>query len=72
MILLLGIACLTWTLFELARLCETAPTPLGPLSATGSPASRPNASAPGRKRFRAWDESGRSIQVDDLGARPGR
>ena len=64
MIPLLGMACVAWTAFEISRLVERGKRPA--LAAEGS-ASEPRARRPRRRRFAAWDEAGRPIDVEDLG-----
>ena len=69
MIPLLGCACVAWTAFELFRLARSETRPAfatsgaDPIS-TEAP-SRPHAA--GRRRFAAWDDRGRPIEVEDLG-----
>ncbi|MEM9176354.1 MAG: hypothetical protein AAGC67_14090 [Myxococcota bacterium] len=64
MIPLLGMACVAWTAFEIARLVQRTGRPS--LAAEGPPAE---ARPPRRRRrhFAAWDERGRPIDVEDLG-----
>ncbi len=66
-----GIACVAWTAFELLELSRVRPD----AGAASRPFSRPHdnhrRTAPtGRsRRFAAWDDHGRPIDVEDLGTR---
>ena len=61
----LGIVCVAWTATELLRMSAAAlqSAPASPRNAT-APASR---TGPRSKRFAAWDDHGRPIDVEDLG-----
>lgn len=63
MISLLGMACVVWTAYELSRIVRGTPR------AAACPRSRPNGVSAPRRRFRAWDDHGRPIEVEDLGHR---
>lgn len=64
MILLLGMTCVAWTAYEIVRLVQPARGPV--LGAEGA-ASASHPSRPRRRRFAAWDDRGRPIDVEDLG-----
>ena len=61
----IGIACVAWTATELLRMSAAAlaSTPARPAATRARRPDRPS-------RFAAWDERGRPIEVDDLGAQP--
>ena len=63
----IGIACVAWTAMELLRMSAAA-TRVVPDGA-GRTGVRPPNAARGRraKRFAAWDDRGRPIDVEDLG-----
>lgn len=64
MIPLLGMACVVWTAYEISRLAQRAGRPV----LTGeAPDSDPRSPRPRRRRFAAWDDLGRPIDVEDLG-----
>jgi len=67
MIPLLGLACVAWTTYEIVGLLRA------PIAAEDRPSIeepvRMRAQRPGKRRFSAWDDSGRSIDVEDLGIR---
>lgn len=64
MIPLLGMVCVVWTAYEISSLVGRAQRPV--LAAEG-PASEDRPPRPRRRRFAAWDERGRPIDVEDLG-----
>ena len=66
MIPLLGLACVAWTTYEIVGLLR-APMAAEPTDATARP-NRMRAKRPGSRRFSAWDDAGRRIDVEDLGA----
>lgn len=70
----LGIACVAWTLFELAALLRAPATVAAPASAPVHVASKPaeartRTARPRRVPLAAWDESGRPICVEDVSLR---
>ena len=70
MIPLLGMACVAWTAYEISRLVERGRRPA--IAVAGAPADTTRASEarpprPRRRKFAAWDESGRPVEVEDLG-----
>lgn len=68
MTLLLGIVCVAWTSFELARMSSAGAVPVA--ERAKGPAAGCARTGPRRKRrFAAWDDQGRSISVEDLGRR---
>lgn len=64
MIPLLGMTCVAWTAYEIVRLVQRARRPV--LGAEAA-ASDPRTPRPPRRRFAAWDDRGRPIDVEDLG-----
>ena len=71
MLTMVGIACVAWTVVELAGLIH-AQAPAFPGSSAAASASSKKRSARGfsagrGRRFRAWDDRGHSIVVEDLG-----
>ncbi|MBK7947653.1 MAG: hypothetical protein IPK00_02660 [Deltaproteobacteria bacterium] len=69
MVYVLGLGCIAWTIFELARLAQPTPSLARAASPTGS--QRPS---PGPKRvpLAAWDDQGRPICVEDVSVRAAR
>lgn len=66
---LLGVVCVGWTIFELARLGQSAARVQGAQARTQSTRTRPTGPRSRARRFAAWDERGRRIVVEDLGGR---
>ena len=64
MIPLLGMTCVAWTAYEIVRLAQRVRRPVLGAEAAGSD---PSTSRPRRRRFAAWDDRGRPIDVEDLG-----
>lgn len=66
MVYVLGLGCIAWTIFELARLAQRTPSYAKAASPTRS--ERPS---PGPKRvpLSAWDDQGRPIFVEDVSVR---
>lgn len=70
MAILLGIACVAWTTFELIRLGQAEPRHRAEAKGGLRRAATVRSSySPRRPRFTAWDDHGRPITVDDLGRR---
>jgi len=61
MIPLLGMACVVWTAYEISRLAQR------PVLTGEDADSDPRSPRPRRRRFAAWDDLGRPIDVGDLG-----
>ena len=71
----IGIACVAWTATELLRMSAAAVAEVSAPDAASSTTrteGEPGARAPRRraKRYAAWDDRGRPIEVEDLGATP--
>lgn len=71
MFYLLGIACVVWTVFELARLARETPSLVRP-HATHRGASAHRSPRPRRTPLAAWDDEGRPIFVEDVAFRNAR
>ena len=67
MIPLLGLACVARTTYKIVGLLPAPVAATTGESAEGPPRMR--AQRPGKRQFSAWDDSGRSIDVEDLGIR---
>lgn len=69
MVYVLGLGCIAWTIFELARLAQPTPS----LARTASPLRSPRPSpSPKRVPLAAWDDQGRPIFVEDVSVRGAR
>ena len=66
-----GIACVAWTAFELLQLRRVglAGTPEAPPGPRACDGLRRGTEPGRRRRFAAWDDRGRPIDVEDLGPR---
>jgi hypothetical protein len=66
---LLGVVCVGWTIFELARLGQSAARVQEAQTPTGSTRAGASGTRSRVRRFAAWDERGKRIVVEDLGGR---
>jgi hypothetical protein len=65
MIVAMGLACVVWTVIELARLSQATPSLVGS-SAHRTGSAFPSSAASRRRPLAAWDAQGRPIFVEDV------
>lgn len=71
MVVVLGMACVVWTVVELVRLSQPTPSLVGSSARRADPRSA-SSRPPRRPPLAAWDDEGRPIFVEDVSLRAPR